>query len=101
MDTLIFLVSVAVVVILGYGVFWTVRAVRRVGLRRFAGALGALVWAVFVAIRTLFVRERSDEATQRGATRIAFVDALNDVLDAEEAQRLSDEGSRIGSGHHS
>lgn len=54
MDTLIFLVSAAVVVTLGYGVFWTVRAIRRVGLRRFAGAVVQLGRAVLVAVSRLF-----------------------------------------------
>ena len=42
MDTFILAVSAAVLFTLGYGVVWTVRAVRRVGIRRFARALGAL-----------------------------------------------------------
>jgi hypothetical protein len=49
MDIFILAVSTAVLFALGYVVVWTNRAVRRVGPRRFARALGALGWAVLVA----------------------------------------------------
>ena len=58
MDTFILAVSAAVLFILGYGVVWTVRAGRRVGLRRFARALGALARAVLVAVVKLFTPDR-------------------------------------------
>lgn len=58
MDTLIFLVSAAVLVTFGYGVFWTVGAMRRVGLRRFGRAVGILCWNSFKAILQLFKSER-------------------------------------------
>ena len=59
MDTFILAVSAAVLFTLGYGVVWTVWAVRRVGPRRFARALGALVWAVLVATSRLFLPEKA------------------------------------------
>ena len=43
MDIVILVVSAAAVFTVGYAVFWTVRAIRRVGLRRFARALGRSV----------------------------------------------------------
>ena len=58
MDTVILVLSAAAVFIMSYGFAWAVRAVRRVGVRRFAGALGALVWAVLVAIGKLFAVDK-------------------------------------------
>lgn len=101
MDTLIFLVSAAVVVTLGYGVFWTVRAIRRVGLRRFARAVVRLGRAVLVAAAKLFTPAYLESEENSGKKDdYGFVDAYNDVLDGKRAQRLSDEGSQIGPGPH-
>lgn len=58
MDTLILVLGTAGLFTVGYAVFWTVRAVRRVGPRRFAVALGALAWAVLVACSKLFRPDR-------------------------------------------
>ncbi|MGH8628780.1 MAG: hypothetical protein ACREYC_27150 [Gammaproteobacteria bacterium] len=93
MDTLIFLVSAAVLVTLGYGVFWTVRAVRRVGLRRFAGALGALALAVMVAIAKLFNFKIDDTRASREDRRDDFIHVIEDLRIAREHQRLSEEGT--------
>ena len=92
MDTVILVVSVAAVFTVGYAVVWTVRAVRRVGLRRFARALGALVWAVLVACFKLFTtgpyawqRKQPD----RGGVPI-------DVIEGEESSSRTNPGANIG-----
>ena len=85
MDTLIFLAIAALVLTLGYVIFWTVRAVRRVGLHRFVRAVIILCWNSLKAILQLFKPERvntdkpemgyrfsmdsaRDSQTDRGAT---------------------------------
>ena len=84
MDTFILAVSAAVLFILGYGVVWTVRAVRRVGIRRFARALGALVWAC-IAGQIKFVHARMPHMTLRndetGKRAIAGVERWDDHAD--------------------
>jgi hypothetical protein len=100
MDTLLITIAVIAFCAVGYVVLWIVRTVRRIGFRRFAKALGALVWAVLVAIGKLLIPGRSDGVVQTNSTKITSVDALNDVLEAQEVQRLSDENSRIGFDHH-
>ena len=54
MDTFILAMSAAVLFTLGYGVVWAVRAVRRMGVHQFAGAVAALASAVIMAIARLF-----------------------------------------------
>ena len=60
MDTALLLVSASAFFTVGYGVFWTVRAMRRVGLRRFAQAVGVLCWNLLKAILRLFKPERAN-----------------------------------------
>lgn len=89
MDTLIFLVSAAVFVTFGYGVFWTVRAVHRVGLRRFAGALRVLVWAMLVAMSRLLQRDKNNGIGEKVGRSEGIIDAVNDLKFAEEALHRS------------
>ncbi|MGH8645959.1 MAG: hypothetical protein ACREX4_16465 [Gammaproteobacteria bacterium] len=96
MDTLIFLVSAAVLVTLGYGVFWTVRAVRRVGLRRFAGALGVLCWDSLKAILRLFKPDKERPVTNGENPSDDFVDIMEDLRMAREARKWSEERGRWG-----
>jgi len=86
MGTLIFLASALVVLTLGYVTFWTVRAVRRVGLRRFAGALGGLIAASLVALVRLIKPELhpSREGTTGG----------DDVFDLAEDLRIARESRK-------
>jgi hypothetical protein len=100
MDTLLIAIAVIAFCAVGYVVLWIVRMVRRIGFRRFAKALGALVWAMLVAIGKLLTPGRSDGVVRTNSTKITFVDDFNDILEAQEAQRLSDENSRIGFDHH-
>ncbi len=101
MDIVILVVSAAAVFTVGYAVFWTVRAIRRVGLRRFARAVAQLGRAVLVAAAKLFTPAYLESEENSGKKDdYAFVDAYNDVLDGKRAQRLSDEGSQIGPGPH-
>jgi hypothetical protein len=88
MDTFILAVSTAVLFTLGYGVVWTVRTVRRVGVRRFAGAVTALASALIMAVARLF--KRSDESPDRGGN---FIDVVEDLRIAREHRRLSEEGT--------
>jgi hypothetical protein len=66
MDTFMAAMSAAAMFTLGYGVVWTVRAVRRVGSRQFARALGSLVWAVLVTTFRLFLPERASTDSGSG-----------------------------------
>ena len=89
MDTLIFLVSAAVVVTFGYAVFWTVRAVRRVGLCRFGRALGVFVWSVLVAVSRLLRRDKKNGIEKKVGRSEGIIDAINDMKFAEEALHRS------------
>ena len=93
MDTFILAVSTTALFTLGYGVVWTVRALRRVGVRRFAGAVATLASAVIMAVARLF--KRSDESpvlnqNNRGGN---FIDVVEDLRIAREHQQLSEEGT--------
>ncbi len=81
MHTLIFLVSAAVVVTLGYAVFWTVRAVRRVGLRRFGRAVGILCWNSLRAILQLFKPERVNTGKPEMGSRFSMDSARDSQTD--------------------
>lgn len=97
MDTFILAVSAAVLFILGYGVVWTVRAVRRVGPRRFARALGALARAVLVAVVKLFTPDRRlVEETEPKKEGYGWGDAWDDLRIAKKWQRISEVNSKIG-----
>ena len=97
MDIFILAVSAAVLFILGYGVVWTARVVRRVGVRRFARALGALMWAVVQALISLLTP--TPDKTLRNAgnrEKYRWVDAWDDMRIADEWQKVSDTNSKTG-----
>jgi hypothetical protein len=93
MDTALLLVSAGAFFTVGYGIFWTVCAVRRVGVRRFAEALGALVWAVLAAIAKLFNPSKEGTAPSRNDRGDGFIHVIEDLRIAHEHQRLSEEGT--------
>ncbi|MGH8470764.1 MAG: hypothetical protein ACREVY_17925 [Gammaproteobacteria bacterium] len=84
MDIVILVVSAAAVFTVGYTVFWTVRAVRRVGLGRFARALGALVWAMLVACVKLIKPSRHPSRAGTTGADDAF-DLMDDFRIAQES----------------
>ena len=97
MDTVILAVSIAALFTLGYVVVWTVRAVRRVGPRRFARALGALMWAVVQALIKLLTPIPDKTLRNDGKRKqYRWVDAWDDMRIADEWQRVSDMNSKIG-----
>ena len=97
MDTFILAVSTAVLFTLGYGVAWTARVVRRVGLRRFARALGALARAVLVAVVKLFTLDRRlVEESEPKKDNYSWGDAWDDLRIAKKWQRISEVNSKIG-----
>ncbi len=93
MDMVILVVSAAVLFTLGYGVVWTVRAVRRVGVRRFAGAVTALASAVIMAVARLFKRSDESQVSNQNNRGGHFIDVVEDLRIAREHQRLSEEGT--------
>ncbi|MGH8567910.1 MAG: hypothetical protein ACREXU_07785, partial [Gammaproteobacteria bacterium] len=95
MDTFILAVSTAVLFTLGYAVFWAVRAVRRVGPRRFARALGTLVWAVLAAILKLFTPVRREvKPSNVRKDDYSWGDACDDLRIAKKSQRISEDNSK-------
>ncbi|MGH8589572.1 MAG: hypothetical protein ACREXX_09650 [Gammaproteobacteria bacterium] len=74
MDTFILALSTAVLLTVGYAVFWTVRTVHRVGPRRFARALGAFVWALLVASAKLFRPYRHISRPKRQDSDCGLID---------------------------
>jgi len=95
-DTFILAVSTAGLLTLGYAVFWTARAVRRVGPRRFARALAALVWAVVQALIELLTPIADKSRNDGKRKQYRWVDAWDDMRIADEWQRVSDTNSKIG-----
>jgi hypothetical protein len=96
MDIFILAVSAGVLFTVGYAVIWTVRAVRRVGPRRFARALGAFVWAVLVAIRKLFTPVRREvEPSNLRKDGYSWGDACDDLRITKRWQRISKDNSKI------
>jgi len=90
-DTVILVLSAAALFTIGYGVVWTVRAIRRVGVRRFAGALGALVWASLLAFVKLIkpARHPSSSGTTGGDN---VFDLTEDLRIARESREKAKEG---------
>jgi hypothetical protein len=93
MDIFILAVSAMVLFTLGYGVFWTVRAVRRVGIRRFARALGTLGWALLVAGSKLFLPRKNKALDRKTSQEDGIIDAFNNVRFADEALHRSLNGT--------
>jgi len=90
MDTVILVVSIAAVFTIGYAVVWTVRAAHRVGLRRFAGALRALVSASLAAFVKLIkpARHPSRSGTTGGDN---VFDLTEDLRIARESRKKAEE----------
>jgi hypothetical protein len=65
------------------------RAVRRVGIPRFARALGALVWALLVASSKLFLSSKNEALDRKTSRDEGVVDAYDDVRFADEALHRS------------
>jgi hypothetical protein len=97
MDIVILVISAAAVFTVGYAVFWTVHAVRRVGLYRFIRALGAFMWAVVQALIKLLT-PLPDKTLRNDGKRKQYrwIDAWDDMRIADEWQRVSDTNSKIG-----
>lgn len=93
MATFTLVVSTAVLCTIGYGVVWTVRAVGRVGMRRFAQALAALAHAVITAVARLFKPSNQDTASNQNKRGEDFINLIEDLRIASEHQRLSEEGT--------
>jgi hypothetical protein len=97
MDTLLITIAVIAFCAVGYVVLWTVRTVRRIGFRRFAKAMGALVWAMLVATAKLFTPlQRQVEQNDPKKDDHGWGDAWDDLRIAKKWQRISEINSKLG-----
>jgi hypothetical protein len=98
MDILtLFLLFVAATAVGGilYITVWIVQAVRRVGVRRFGGALVDLVKALLATLLKLFTRERNPvESSTHDDYHL--IDAIDDIRIARETQQRSQTGAHAG-----
>ena len=94
---MLFILFCAVIVAgsLAYIAAWTVRMMRRVGVRRFMSALATLISALLVSLLNLFVRNRATEDIS-AHDDYRLIDAVDDIRIAREAQQRSQGGAHVG-----
>ena len=84
----------------GYAVVWSLRAARRVGVRRFTGALGTLGWTFVNAVFKLFQPSNARSMTPKVRESDDAFWVSESLRIARETQKRCDERGKIGSPSH-